>query len=103
MELHLILLSELPMHRSESGLFSREFLVEVADVAGRFLDAKVKLSRDTSGSVAQKDTHDLGEVRRWNPLVDYIIPVDVFEKGMAFNFLCVSFTRAQPPGWIPCQ
>jgi len=43
MELHLILLSELPMHRSESGLLSREFLVEVADVAGRFLDAKVKV------------------------------------------------------------
>ena len=43
MELHLILLSELPMHRSESGLLSREFLVEVTDVARRFLDAKVKV------------------------------------------------------------
>ena len=42
MELHLILLSELPMHRSESGLLSCEFLVEVTDVAGRFLYAKVK-------------------------------------------------------------
>lgn len=42
MELHLILLSELPVHRSESRLLSREFLVEVTDVAGRFLDAKVR-------------------------------------------------------------
>ena len=43
MELHLILLSELPMHRSESWLLSCEFLVEVTDVAGRFLDAKAKV------------------------------------------------------------
>ena len=43
MEFHLILLSELPVHRSESGLLSREFLVEVTDVAGRFLNAKVKV------------------------------------------------------------
>lgn len=43
MELHLILLSELPVHRSESRLLSREFLVEVTDVAGRFLDARVKV------------------------------------------------------------
>jgi len=42
MELHLVLLSELAVHRSESGLFSRELLVEVADVTGRFLDIKVK-------------------------------------------------------------
>jgi hypothetical protein len=42
MELQLILLSKLPVHRSESRLLSREFLVEVADVAGRFLYAKVK-------------------------------------------------------------
>jgi hypothetical protein len=42
MELHLILLSELPMNRSESGLLSREFLVEVADVAGCFLNPKVR-------------------------------------------------------------
>ena len=42
MELHLVLLSELPMHRGESGLLSCEFLVEVANVAGRFLDARVK-------------------------------------------------------------
>lgn len=31
------------MHRSESGLLSREFWIEVTDVAGRFLDAKVKV------------------------------------------------------------
>ena len=40
MELHLILLSEFPMHGSE---LSREFLVGVTDVAGRFLDAKIKV------------------------------------------------------------
>jgi hypothetical protein len=90
------------MHRSESGLFSREFLVEVTDVAGRFLDAKVKVG-GTLSSLAQKDTHDLGEVWRRNPLVDNIIPIDVFKEGMAFDFFCVAFTRAQPPGWVSCQ
>ena len=43
MELHLVLLGELPVHRSEGGLLSREFLVEVANIAGCFLDTKVKV------------------------------------------------------------
>ena len=97
MELHLILLSELPIHRSESGLLSRGFLVKV-------LDAKVKVRVLCAlRSVAQKDTHDLGEVRRWNPLVHDVIPVDVFKEGMGLDFLCVTYTRTQPPGRIPCQ
>ena len=98
LEFHLILLSELPMHRSESGLLSREFWVEVANVAGRFLDTNVEFGRSKS-----KDTHNLREIWRWNPLVDDIVPVDVFEEGMAFDFLCVTFTRAQPSSRVPCQ
>ena len=94
MELYLILLSELPMHRSESGLLSREFLVKVLDAK-----VKVRVLRALS-SVAQKDTHERGEIRRWNPLVHDVIPVDVFKEGMRFDFLCVTYTRTQPPGRI---
>lgn len=79
------------MDWGEGRLFSSEFGIEVTRIGRRSLSDKLnKVSNKIMHLWAS--THNSRVVGRWDPLVNDVIPIGVFEERMSLDFIRITFT-----------
>jgi hypothetical protein len=86
------------VHRSERRLLPRKLLIEVASIGISFLFTHgFSVSYFATELKDLSDTHDGWFIRRRNPHIQNVIPIDILEERMTLDLFCVAFPRPESP------